>query len=82
MASYHKVFDLNTGQGAENFTKFIKGIYQQKDERIRLKMMILLHFLIKKDPSYSDFFMAHYKTDFSGNVESYSNKSSSYVHPR
>ena len=51
--NFQRVFNLESSQGAENFTKFIKWMYQQKDERIRLKMLMLLHYLIKKHQRYS-----------------------------
>lgn len=79
---FGKVLGLGSNQGAENFKKFIKEIYEQKDERIRLKMLMLLHFLMKKERGYCELFIENYRTDFGGKVGSYTNKSSSYVYPR
>jgi hypothetical protein len=45
-------------------------------------MLMLLHFFLKKDGRYCEIFIDNYRTDFGGKVQSYSNKSSSYVYPR
>lgn len=40
---------------------------------------MLIHFLIKKEQSYSELFLQNYKTDFGGKVETYSNVNGSCI---
>ena len=45
-------------------------------------MLMLIHFLLKKHPDYSDIFTGVYQSDFGGNVQNYTNKHSSYIYER
>ena len=80
---HHQVFDLKTGQGRDNFTTLISYIYTEKDERTRLKILVLVNYLLSQDETFSELFLQNYQTSFKGNVPTYSTTSISTLrhHP-